>query len=249
MVDNVIKPTEASDSHGPTAAEKCWRRAPLRRVTGLSLYVARLCGADPEVLAVLCAGRRRRLAGQMVRGRRQVVERHARHQGRTRLRAQQRLHGRHQAADRFRLRRGPDIFIISPGDFLRYYNGGVLLDLTPFMEQAGAATISSRASSPAARLTARFTRCPRKSSRWRCTTASTRSRKRADRERRPQDLGPIAERRQETDQRRSATACCSKPSPAIIRTSPGIPSSGRAAANSDQGRQERVQFSRRRCRR
>jgi len=29
---------------------------------------------------------------------------------------------------------GPDIFIISPGDFLRYYNGGVLLDLTPFIE-------------------------------------------------------------------------------------------------------------------
>ena len=31
---------------------------------------------------------------------------------------------------------GPDLFIISPGDFLRYYNGGVLLDLTPLMEQA-----------------------------------------------------------------------------------------------------------------
>jgi multiple sugar transport system substrate-binding protein len=30
---------------------------------------------------------------------------------------------------------GPDLFIISPGDFLRYYNGGVLLDLTPFMEE------------------------------------------------------------------------------------------------------------------
>lgn len=29
---------------------------------------------------------------------------------------------------------GPDIFIISPGDFLRYYNGGVLLDLTPYIE-------------------------------------------------------------------------------------------------------------------
>ncbi|SHG35187.1 multiple sugar transport system substrate-binding protein [Kaistia soli DSM 19436] len=28
---------------------------------------------------------------------------------------------------------GPDIFVISPGDFLRYYNGGVLLDLTPFI--------------------------------------------------------------------------------------------------------------------
>src|SRR6201984_3580034 len=31
---------------------------------------------------------------------------------------------------------GPDIFIISPGDFLRYYNGGVLVDLTPYMENA-----------------------------------------------------------------------------------------------------------------
>jgi multiple sugar transport system substrate-binding protein len=31
---------------------------------------------------------------------------------------------------------GPDIFIISPGDFLRYYNGGVLVDLTPYMEEA-----------------------------------------------------------------------------------------------------------------
>ena len=31
---------------------------------------------------------------------------------------------------------GPDLFIISPGDFLRYYNGGVLLELTPFMDQA-----------------------------------------------------------------------------------------------------------------
>ena len=30
---------------------------------------------------------------------------------------------------------GPDLFIISPGDFLRYYNGGVLLDLTPFLDE------------------------------------------------------------------------------------------------------------------
>lgn len=28
---------------------------------------------------------------------------------------------------------GPDIFLISPGDFLRYYNGGVLKDLTPYL--------------------------------------------------------------------------------------------------------------------
>ena len=30
---------------------------------------------------------------------------------------------------------GPDIFLISPGDFLRYYNGGVLEDLTPYMDE------------------------------------------------------------------------------------------------------------------
>jgi multiple sugar transport system substrate-binding protein len=31
---------------------------------------------------------------------------------------------------------GPDIFIISPADFLRFYNGGVLVDLAPYMEEA-----------------------------------------------------------------------------------------------------------------
>ena len=34
---------------------------------------------------------------------------------------------------------GPDIFIISPGDFLRYYNGGVLQDLTPHIDDAAKA--------------------------------------------------------------------------------------------------------------
>jgi multiple sugar transport system substrate-binding protein len=29
---------------------------------------------------------------------------------------------------------GPDIFLLSPGDFLRYYNGGALQDITPYME-------------------------------------------------------------------------------------------------------------------
>lgn len=33
----------------------------------------------------------------------------------------------------FQSGKGPDIFIISPGDFLRYYNGGVLQDLTPHL--------------------------------------------------------------------------------------------------------------------
>ena len=27
----------------------------------------------------------------------------------------------------------PDLFILSPGDFLRYYNGGALADLTPYI--------------------------------------------------------------------------------------------------------------------
>lgn len=31
---------------------------------------------------------------------------------------------------------GPDIFLISPGDFLRYYNGGVLVELTQYMDKA-----------------------------------------------------------------------------------------------------------------
>ncbi|AXK35507.1 sugar ABC transporter substrate-binding protein [Streptomyces armeniacus] len=31
---------------------------------------------------------------------------------------------------------GPDIFLASPGDFLRYYNGGILMDLTPHMDKA-----------------------------------------------------------------------------------------------------------------
>lgn len=34
---------------------------------------------------------------------------------------------------------GPDIFLISPGDFLRYYNGGVLVDLSPYMSAAARA--------------------------------------------------------------------------------------------------------------
>ncbi|MEV4683672.1 ABC transporter substrate-binding protein [Streptomyces kurssanovii] len=34
---------------------------------------------------------------------------------------------------------GPDIFLLSPGDFLRYYNGGVLADLTPHMDKQAVA--------------------------------------------------------------------------------------------------------------
>ncbi|WP_246868786.1 ABC transporter substrate-binding protein [Saccharopolyspora sp. ASAGF58] len=31
---------------------------------------------------------------------------------------------------------GPDVFLLSPGDFLRYYNGGALADLTPHLDPA-----------------------------------------------------------------------------------------------------------------
>jgi multiple sugar transport system substrate-binding protein len=36
----------------------------------------------------------------------------------------------------FSANKGPDIFVISPGDFLRYYNGGVLYDLTDALGSA-----------------------------------------------------------------------------------------------------------------
>lgn len=37
---------------------------------------------------------------------------------------------------------GPDIFIISPGDFLRYYNGHVLQDLSPYIDAQAQADFS-----------------------------------------------------------------------------------------------------------
>jgi multiple sugar transport system substrate-binding protein len=42
-----------------------------------------------------------------------------------------------QLQSAFVAREGPDIFVISPGDFLRYYNGGVLYDLTDAIGTAG----------------------------------------------------------------------------------------------------------------
>ncbi|HCA85175.1 MAG TPA: sugar ABC transporter substrate-binding protein [Streptomyces sp.] len=40
---------------------------------------------------------------------------------------------------------GPDIFLASPGDFLRYYNGDVLADLTPHMDPAAIKDYSASA--------------------------------------------------------------------------------------------------------
>ncbi len=44
--------------------------------------------------------------------------------------------GTPKLATAFAAGEGPDIFLISPGDILRYYNGGVLTDLTPYLEKA-----------------------------------------------------------------------------------------------------------------
>ena len=44
-----------------------------------------------------------------------------------------------QLATAFASGQGPDIFLVSPGDFLRYYNGGALLDLTPYLDPAAQA--------------------------------------------------------------------------------------------------------------
>jgi multiple sugar transport system substrate-binding protein len=38
-----------------------------------------------------------------------------------------------RVATAFAADNGPDIFLVSPGEFLRYYNGGVLVDLAPYM--------------------------------------------------------------------------------------------------------------------
>ncbi|MEV0838105.1 sugar ABC transporter substrate-binding protein [Actinocatenispora sera] len=42
--------------------------------------------------------------------------------------------GNPKLATAFAAGEGPDIFLLSPGDFARYYNGGVLAELTPYME-------------------------------------------------------------------------------------------------------------------
>ena len=44
--------------------------------------------------------------------------------------------GNPKLATAFAAGEGPDIFLLSPGDFARYYNGGVLAELTPYMEPA-----------------------------------------------------------------------------------------------------------------
>ena len=43
--------------------------------------------------------------------------------------------GTPKLATAFAANEGPDIFLISPGDILRYYNAGVLTDLTPYLSR------------------------------------------------------------------------------------------------------------------
>ena len=65
---------------------------------------------------------------------------------------------------------GPDLFIISPGDFLRYYNGGVLQDLTPFMEQEAIDDFFPDVLAYAHGRRQDLSASRWRSSRWRCTT-------------------------------------------------------------------------------
>jgi multiple sugar transport system substrate-binding protein len=113
---------------------------------------------------------------------------------------------------------GPDIFIISPGDFLRYYNGGVLQDLTPHMDDA------AKADFPESVLATRMVDGKIYGL--------------------PMEVEPMAMyysvkafeeaglNENDVPKTWDVTACSSRQRPAIIRTSPGIPSSGRAAVNS-----------------
>ena len=144
---------------------------------------------------------------------------------------------------------GPDLFIISPGDFLRYYNGGVLLDLTPFMEQAARddffpSVIANRM------VNGKIYGLPYEVEPMAMYYSLDAFNEAGLTEKDvPKTWDELLDRRQEADQRRSASACCSKRTPAIIRTSPGIPSSGRAAASSRPRTARARSIRRRPCRR
>lgn len=70
----------------------------------------------------------------MVREDGRRLERQPPAEDRTRVHSELRIYQWSKLATAFASGEGPDIFIISPGDFLRYYNGGVLEDLTPFID-------------------------------------------------------------------------------------------------------------------
>ena len=113
------------------------------------------------------------VARQMVRGRGQGLERQPRGQGRARVRAQQRLHGRHKAADRVRLGRGPRSLHHQPRR------------LPSLLQRRRASRPDAvHGAKRARRLPSERHRQPHgrrqdlrpplwRSSRWRCTTAST----------------------------------------------------------------------------
>ena len=104
---------------------------------------------------------------------------------------------------------GPDLFIISPGDFLRYYNGGVLLDLTPFIEEEAQGRLpGERDRQPHGRRQDLW-RSRWRSSRWRCTTRSRPSRRPGSTRTTCRRPGTSCSRSPASSPPTSATACCS----------------------------------------
>jgi multiple sugar transport system substrate-binding protein len=71
---------------------------------------------------------------------------------------------------------GPDIFIISPGDFLRYHNGGVLLELTSYVEDAAKKDFLPSVMETRT-VDEKIYGVPSTSYPWRCFTASRHSRR------------------------------------------------------------------------
>ena len=128
---------EPAIAHQGRGGRRGWAGAVwAQRVAAHQPAIGRRAGRRSDVLAVLRAGRQSGDPDHMVRGDWSPA-------GTTRTSARSSWSTCRTAttwtapSSRPRLPRaqGPDLFIISPGDFLRYYNGGVLQDLTPFMEQ------------------------------------------------------------------------------------------------------------------
>ena len=127
---------------------------------------------------------------------------------------------------------GPDIFIVSPGDFLRYYNGDVLLDLTPYIAAEAQAdfpesVIANR------KVDGKIFGVPMEVEPM-AMYYSIKAFEEAgpERERCPHDLDRASRRRRETDHERSLRRLVRHQPGLLPEFHPGIPSCGRAAASS-----------------
>ena len=127
---------------------------------------------------------------------------------------------------------GPDIFLISPGDFLRYYNGGVLLDLTPYIEDAANDGFPrERDRQPHGRRQDLRAADGSRADGLLLLRRGLRGGRAQPRTTFPRPGISCSKSRKKLTTP-NASACSSKRRRATTRTSPGIPSCGRAAATS-----------------